>query len=170
MPLLQSKLELSLAAGNRHLLADVELCEVAVAMAAWRWFLGDSWSPMAVSAAGDVFVCNPAEVVAQLDTGAGTLNEIAATQSAFEAALKNSDVVEAWFQETVVAALLASGVSLKRGQCYGYGILPVFAEGSYEASNRRVLSVTDHLRITGIMHLELVHVADGERVRLNVRD
>lgn len=39
-----------------HLLCDVGLAEGATALSEWRWLLGAEWSPLLVSAAGDVLL------------------------------------------------------------------------------------------------------------------
>jgi hypothetical protein len=153
-----------------HLIADVPLGDVALSLDEWSWLLGDGWSPILVTAAGDVFLTNEAGAVARLDTGAGTLDRVAETHDAFEAALDDPEVVADWFLEPVVEELREQGNRLGRGQCYGFTILPIFQEGSYAAPNRFCLDAIEHIRLTGSMHFKLADVADGESVRIKVTD
>jgi hypothetical protein len=159
-----------LAFEKSHLLADVDIQDVASAMAEWSWLLGSSWSPILVSAAGDVFLTDSTGAVARLDTGVGALEPVAETREEFEAALDDPSTVADWFLEPVVNELRSEGKQLDRGQCYGFTILPIFQQGSYEASNRFCLTATEHIRVTGAMHLQLKDMADGETVQIEVRD
>jgi hypothetical protein len=159
-----------LAFAKSHLLADVDMQDVVNSIAEWSWLLDGNWSPIVVSAAGDVFLADSTGAVARLDTGVGTLEWLAETREAFEAALSDQSTVADWFLEPVVNELRSQGKQLKRGQCYGFTILPIFSEGSYEAANRFCLTATEHIRFTGAMHLQLKDMADGETVRIEVQD
>jgi hypothetical protein len=153
-----------------HLLADVDLQDVVNALSERSWLLDEAWCPLLVSAAGDVFVTAPTGSVARLDTGPGTLEHVAETHELFEAALGHQDTVADWFLEPVVDELVSQGKSLVRGQCYGFTILPIFEQGSYDASNRFCITATEHIRFTGSMHRQLKDMQDGETVRIEVRD
>jgi hypothetical protein len=72
-----------------------------------------------------------------------------------------------WLLEPVVDELRANGMELEPGQCYSFTVLPVFAEGSYEADNRFVPSVAEHLQITGSIHFQIKGLADGDKVRID---
>jgi hypothetical protein len=153
-----------------HLTAEVALDAVTEALHAWRWLLGAAWSPLLVSAAGDVFLINSAGSIARLDTGVGTLEIVADTRDDFEAALNNPAVIADWFLQPVVDELRAHGKRLSCGQCYGFTILPIFKEGDYGAGNRYCLDAMEYLRFTGDIHQKLHNVPDAERVHIQTTD
>ena len=47
-----------------HLIADVEMDDVANSLSEWSWLLHGDWSPLLVSAVGDVFLINSAGAIA----------------------------------------------------------------------------------------------------------
>jgi hypothetical protein len=151
-----------------HLVADVALADVSAALSAWSWLLeGGKWRPLLVGAAGDVFLATP-EGVLRLDTGTGELQQVAENESRFQKLLRDPALVQDWLLEPVVDELRAKGKGLGPGQCYGFIILPVFKEGSYEAENRVVLPVVEHLRVTGDIHSQIDGLTDGDKVRIKV--
>jgi type VI secretion system (T6SS) immunity protein Tdi1 len=153
---------------NSYLFADVDLGEVRTALSEWSWFLKGKWSPLLVSAVGDVFLENETGQVFRLDTGTGEIEPVASTVSAFSEALQSPASERDWLLAPVIDELRSQGKTLGRGQCYGFTILPVFKEGSYKAANRFVISALEHIRVTGNMHLQIKDLADGDKVRIRV--
>lgn len=151
---------------NSHLFADIELEEIRISLAEWSWLLKDEWSPLLVSAVGDVFLQNQTGQVCRLGTGAGELLFVAATVAEFYEALESPASQREWLLAPVVDELRIQGRALGQGQCYGFTILPIFQEGSYTAENRFVLSVQEHIGFTGDMHSQLQDVSDGQAVEI----
>jgi hypothetical protein len=149
-----------------HLFADVDLGEVGAALSEWSWLLKGEWSPLLVSASGDVFLKNKSGQVFRLDTGGGELESVAFTVEAFYEGLQLPNSEHEWLLAPVVEELRLQGKTLSQGQCYGFTILPIFKEGSYGAKNRFVLSALEHIRFTGDMHSRLQDVPDGQPVQL----
>ena len=155
---------------NSHLFADVDLGEVLAALSEWSWFLKGKWSPLSVSAVGDVFLENKSGQVFRLDTGVAELEPVAPSIAAFHEALHSPTSVREWLLAPLVEELQSEGKTLGQGQCYGFTILPVFQEGSYRAENRFMLSALEHVRFTGDMHRQIQDLSDGDKVRIKVVD
>lgn len=155
---------------NSYLCADVDLDEVRKALKAWSWFLKGNWSPILVSAVGDIFLQFESGEIFRLDAGAGELEFIAPSVSAFQGAMQFTKSSREWFLAPVVDELRLQGKTLARGQCYGFTVLPVFKEGSYKAENRFILGALEHIRYTGDMHLQIKDLRDGDRVSIEVVD
>jgi hypothetical protein len=153
-----------------HLVADVERDDVSKSLSAWSWLLEDGWSPLLVSAVGEVFLANSAGAVARLDTGAGKLERLADSLRLFEAALDDPAIIADWFLVPVADELRSQGKQLSPGQGYGFTLLPIFAGGSYEPGNRFCLSATEHIGFSGDMHSQLRDVPDGDSVNIVVRN
>jgi hypothetical protein len=151
-----------------HLIADVQMNDVANSLSGWSWLLGGAWSPLLVSAVGDVFLINSAGAIARLDTGSASLEKVAENLEHFERALGDPATVPDWFLEPVVDELRSQGKRLGPGECYGFTVLPIFKGGSYTAGNRFCLAAKEHIRLTGDVHSQLRDVADGGRVRIEV--
>jgi len=151
-----------------HLVADVDLEHVRSALADWGWLIGNEWSPILLSAVGDAFLVNSSGRIARLDTGSGKLELIARSLREFEGAWVKPSVLDEWFLTPVVEALRTAGKTLGPNECYGFTVLPIFAEGSYAADNRFVLNALEHIRFTADMHRQLKDVKDGELVEIKV--
>jgi len=152
------------------LLASVSLGDVEAALRDWQCLHADLGKPILMSAVGDVFVEDTKGQVSRLDTGVGSISLVAESRSVFEAIASNSANLDEWFLKPVVAELRSKGLLLGHNQCYGFKILPIFREGSYDATNRFVLSAAEHLRLTADIIRQTQSLRDGESIELRVVD
>ena len=67
----------------------------------------------------------------------------------------------------LVDRLVAAGVALRPGRCYGFRMLPVLG-GAYAVENCAAISIPDYLGATGSIHEQLRDLPDGSRVRLKI--
>jgi hypothetical protein len=155
---------------DSHLIADVALSTVEMALQDWRWLCPDVRNLILMSAVGDVFFEDSQGQVNRLDCGVGSIHPIARSRVAFEESADVADNQNEWFLRPVVQELRSKGVLLGSGQCYGFTILPIFREGSYGAANRFVLSATEHLRLTADIIQQIKDIPDGQSVELRVVD
>ena len=151
-----------------HLVVDLDVAAVERALADWRWLIGPSARPLYVTAAGDVILIEDDGRVLLLDTGGGAVEPLAESQEGFERALSDSSHLDDWLSASLAGRLRQRGVTLDPGQCYGYAVLPVFAEGSYGPDNRRVLSALEHLSFTADVHKQIRDLPDGATIRFDV--
>ena len=132
---------------------------------AWRWMLGEHWTPLLFSAIGDIFLELPSGSVWWLSTATAGLEQIAESRDRFHELLATDRAAE-WFLPGLVEALRAGGKPLEPDQCYTYVILPIFAEGSFSAENMRPGSAEEHYRLTGQLHENLQRLPVGAEVRI----
>lgn len=146
--------------------------DVAQAMArAWSWLLPEPWSPLVCSMVGGVFVERPNNHVHWLDTGTGLVEQVAYNRTEFEQMIRVSpDLVDEWFLPPLVERLRAAGKKPKMGECYGFTILPVFAEGKFDVENMFVVSVSEQFIGMADIHRQLSELPDGSTARLKVGD
>ncbi len=152
-----------------HLIIDIESADLEKALEEWRWLIGLDAKPLYVTAAGDVILIYDSGHVALLDTGGGYVEVIARSVDAFEQGLSDPENLADWFAASVVEQLHKQNMYLGPGQCYGYTTLPVFAEGSYGPENRFVLSVKEHLAFTADVHKQIMHMPEGSKIRIKVK-
>ena len=67
----------------------------------------------------------------------------------------------------LVDRMVAAGVVLRPGQCYGFAMLPVLG-GDYTVENSGPLPVCDYLGAYGSIHEQLRDVPEGSQVVLKV--
>jgi hypothetical protein len=152
------------------LLASISLADVEEALRDWQFLYADLGKPILMSAVGDVFVEGAKGQVSRLDTGIGSISLVAESRTAFQATASHSANLDEWFLRPVVTELRAKGILLDHNQCYGFKILPMFREGSYDATNRFVLGAMEHLRSTADIIRQTQSLRDGEFVELRVVD
>ncbi|UCI16968.1 DUF1851 domain-containing protein [Mesorhizobium sp. B2-1-8] len=138
---------------------------------AWSWLLPEPWTPLVCSMVGGMFVERPNNEVHWLDTGTGLLERVAHNRARFEEMIRISpDLVDEWFLPPLVERLHAAGKKPKVGECYGFTVLPVFAEGKFEVENMFVVPVTEQFIGMADIHRQLNEIPDSSRVRIKVVD
>jgi hypothetical protein len=153
--------------------SDITIQPDAAALAAlreaWRWMIGDAWTPLLFSAIGDVFFEVPAGSVWWLSTATGSLEQVAESRAEFSERL-GTEQADEWFLPGLVDALRDHDKTLRSDQCYTYATLPVFAEGSFSVENMHPVSAAKHFSLSGDVHRSIRRWPDGTNVRVMVRD
>ncbi|UCI33782.1 MULTISPECIES: T6SS immunity protein Tdi1 domain-containing protein [unclassified Mesorhizobium] len=146
--------------------------DVALATAkAWSWLLPEPWTPLVCSMVGGMFVMRPNNEVHWLDTGTGLVERVARSATDFEEIIRTApDLVDEWFLPPLVERLHAAGKKPKAGECYGFTILPVFAEGKFDVDNMFVTPVSEQFVGMANVHRQLNELPDSSRVRIKVVD
>lgn len=138
---------------------------------AWSWLVREPWEPIVCSMIGGVFLETPSGEVHWLDTGRGLVEPVAQCREHFEELVRSSpDVVDEWFLPPLVERLHGAGKKPNDGECYGFTILPVFAEGKYDTDNMFVVPVREQLVGSASIHRQLNGVPDGASVQVRVTD
>lgn len=106
-----------------------------------------------------------------LDTGIGLIEPVAESREHFEKIVRSSpELVDEWFLPPLVERLHAAGKKPGEGECYGFTILPVFAEGKYDTDNMFVVPVREQLVGLADVHRQLIGLPDGASVQVKVVD
>ena len=138
---------------------------------AWSWLVPEPWEPIVCSTVAGIFLEQPNGEILWLDTGTGSVEKIAQNRPQFEEVLRSSpDLVNEWFLPPLVERLHAAGKKPKEGECYGFTILPVFAEGKYDADNMFVVPVAEQFVGVADLHRQLSVLPDGSTVQVKVTD
>ena len=138
---------------------------------AWSWLVPEPWEPIVCSIVAGVFLEKPNGEVHWLDTGTGLVDQVARTRVQFEEMIRSSpDLVDEWFLPTLVERLHAAGKRPAVGECYGFTILPIFAEGKYDTDNMFVVPVREQLVGMADVHRQLNDLPEGASVQIGVTD
>jgi hypothetical protein len=137
------------------------------ALATWTWLLPQEFTVWLVSRFADLFIALPDGSIHMLDVGAGTLAKIADSRDDFCIKIHQEDNVKEWLMIPLVDRMVAAGIDLRPGECYGFKIPPVI-DGEYTVENCGPLRVWDDLGAYGSVHEQLRDVPDGSRVVLKV--
>lgn len=157
---------------NWHDLAfQIEHSVAQAAETAWSWIVPEPWTPLVCSMVGGVFFEKQNETVHWLDTGTGLVEQVASNRTMFEEIMKTSpELVDEWFLPPLVERLHAAGKKAAAGECYGFNILPIFAEGKYEVSNMFVVPVDEQFVGMADVHRQISELPDGASVQVKITD
>jgi hypothetical protein len=133
----------------------------------WTWLLPDDFTLWLANRFCDLFIVTSDGSVHMLDVGAGTLSRLADNRDDFCSKIDEGDNANHWLMIPLVGQLVAAGIHLLPGQCYGFKIPPVIG-GEYTIENCAAISIPDYLGSTGSIHDQLRGVPDGAHVRLRV--
>ncbi|WP_156521909.1 T6SS immunity protein Tdi1 domain-containing protein [Croceicoccus mobilis] len=118
-----------------------------------------------------MFLETPKSGVLWLDTGTGLVEQVAQSRRHFEEIVRSSpDLVDEWFLAPLVERLHGAGKRPNEGECYGFTILPVFAEGKYDTDNMFVLPIREQIVGIADVHRQLADLPDGASVQVKVTD
>ena len=92
----------------------------------WQWLLGSrKLTPVALSMFGDWFLQDSGGQVFYLNILGGEIIPVASTLSEFERLSEVQENCDEWFMGELVELLLEKDIKLKKGQTYGYKLLPI---------------------------------------------
>jgi type VI secretion system (T6SS) immunity protein Tdi1 len=150
-----------------ELTADFQTHGEADLLSDWRWLVGDSVRLLLVSAIGDMFLADAKGHVMWLDTGAGQLQQIAASVDEFQQLRQQRQNVDQWFIPLLVGDLITGGVRLAPGQCYSYKKPPILG-GEIEPANFEPTDLSVHFSVLGQIHKQIKDLPPGTKIS-NIR-
>jgi hypothetical protein len=137
------------------------------ALASWSWLLPPEFTLWLVNRFADLFLILPDGTIHMLDVGAGTLTKVAKNCDDFCYMIDVDDNANNWLMVPLVDRMIAAGVILRPGQCYGFKTPPVLG-GEYTVENVGPLAVWDYLGGYGSIHEQLRDLPEGSQVVLRV--
>ena len=135
----------------------------------WRWLIGESMTPILVSAIGDIFLRDNDDTIYWLETGVGELTPVAESPAQFAEMLDDAYVIDEWFLPQLVADLKVKGMELEPGKLYGFKQLPKLG-GEYRANNFDLVDIAQHCAITGQMLFKLKDLPEGASVDFDLNE
>jgi hypothetical protein len=136
-------------------------------LAGWARLLPREFTVLLMNRFGDLFLVYSDGTVHMLDVGGSTVDCVAASRDDFWTRINQDDNANQWLMIPLVDKLVAAGLTLGPGQCYGYKLPPVLG-GTYSVENTAMLPITEHLAFSADLHEQLGSVPDGEQVILEV--
>ncbi len=122
------------------------------------WLVNRFGEPFLVSDDGGVHV---------LDVDVGRVARLADSREQFCTRIDEAGNAADWLLIPLVDALVAAGVTLGPGQCYGFKV-PTVLGGEYTAANVGVLPLAERLSQLADLHDQIKGLPDGATVELRV--
>ena len=134
----------------------------------WAWLLPERLKVWIMNRFGDLFLVFEDGSIQMLDVGAGTLERLADNREDFCKKIDDENNANDWLMIPLIDQLVAAGLTLKEGQCYGYCISPILG-GGYTVENSFVLSIIGHYGVNASIHQQLKDVPDGTQVEICIK-
>jgi hypothetical protein len=129
----------------------------------WSWLLPATLTVWIMNRFGDLFVVLEDGAVHMLDVGGGTFAKVADSRGDFAKKLDEGDNANQWLMIPLIDRLVASGLTLRDGQCYGYKVPPILG-GDYTVENACVLPIAEHYGVNASIHKQTKDLPDGTQV------
>lgn len=134
-------------------------------LSGWSWLLPPEFTLWLVTRFADLFLVMPDGTVHMLDVGSGTLRRVADSRDDFCTKVDEDGNANDWFVIPLVHNLVAVGIDLLPGHCYGFKVPPVLG-GQYTLENVGTLPIADYLGAYASIHEQLKEVPDGTEIQL----
>ena len=129
----------------------------------WTWLTGTDKTPILVSSIGDMFLRDGADKVYWLNSGDGTLTQVADSIDDFRTKLQDPKVVQDWFLVDLISALKKEGHKLQSAQVYSYKKLIVLG-GDYSTDNFEPTDIEVHFSFAGQIHQQVKVLPPGTKI------
>ena len=134
----------------------------------WSWLLPERLTPWIMNRISDLFIVLDDGTVHMLDVGGGSLKAVAKSRDDFAIRIDEDDNANDWLAIPLVDRLVASGITLQPGQCYGFRKPPILG-GGYSVDNIAVLRVEEYYGAYGSIHQQINGLPDGSRVVIRAK-
>jgi hypothetical protein len=135
----------------------------------WAHLLPDEVVVWLVNRFGEAFLVGPDGSVLRLSPERGEPERLAPDREAFLRAIDRPENARAWLRLSDVDAAVRAGHVLGAGQCYGWKVPLLFAEGTRSLENLRVWDLPVYWAVLADVHRGTEGLPDGARVRLRPR-
>ena len=132
-------------------------------LADWLWLVPQELTVWIMNRYGDLFIALNDGTIHMLDVGGGTFEKVADSRDDFRRMIDEDDNANDWLMIPLVDQMVAAGVTLTEGNCYGYRIPPVLG-GDYTVENSAVISIAEHYSFHATIHQQIKDVPDGAEV------
>jgi Domain of unknown function (DUF1851) len=154
--------------GNVHdYLIDQDGIDWSTTLSDWSWLLPSEFACWLVNRFCDLFIVPADGTVLKLDVGCGSLEKVAESRDDFCTRIDEADNGDDWLMIPLVDELVAAGVRLKPGECYGFKIPPVVG-GEYDLQNIAPISIPDYLAAFGSIHEQIKDLPDGAQIQFEI--
>src|SRR5438552_16325118 len=129
----------------------------------WRWLVRPSYTPVLMTAFGDLFLSDETDRVHFLDLMAGEFKQAATSQEEFERLCEEKEQRGCWFMGFFVIELRKLYGDLAAGECYGCKT-PRSLGGELEADNFERTEIQTHYSVLGQLHRQTKHLLPGTKI------
>jgi hypothetical protein len=129
----------------------------------WRWLVQPGYTPVLMTAFGDLFLHDEAGGVHFLDLMAGEFKQVAASQDEFDRLCDDREQRRIWFIGFLLMELRKLRGDLAAGDCYGCRT-PLSLGGQLATDNFERTELQTHYSVLGQLHRQTKHLPPGTKI------
>lgn len=148
-----------------HLTIAVEGLSFDKLLGDWRWLVPEKYTPVMMTAFGDLFLRDEFGRIHLLDLMAGELNIVASSERLFEQYCEDREKRRAWFLGFLVPELRRVRGALLDGECYSCK-KPLSLGGEVTADNFEKEEIFTHYSVLGQLHQQTRDLPPGTRINI----
>ncbi|MDD5141496.1 MAG: DUF1851 domain-containing protein [Verrucomicrobiales bacterium] len=146
-----------------HLIAKIDGITTETLLSDWQPLVQGRFTPLVMTAFGDLFLCDEAGRVHFLDLTFGKFDLVAASQDEFDRLCEDRERRQNWFIGHLVTELRKLHGELAVGQCFGCKV-PIWLGGKLEASNFERTDIQVHFSVLGQLYRQTQHLPPGTKI------
>ncbi|HVM60937.1 MAG TPA: T6SS immunity protein Tdi1 domain-containing protein [Verrucomicrobiae bacterium] len=147
----------------KHLTVDIEGFDFTALLNDWQWLLKKSYTPVLMTACGDLFLRDQSGHIHFLDLMCGEIKKIAHSQAEFDLLLEDRGQRRTWFMGNLLMELKKLHGDLPSGKCWGCKV-PLTLGGSLEPLNFEPIDVQVHYSVLGQLYRRTKHMPPGTKI------
>jgi|SRR5438046_6924127 len=129
----------------------------------WRWLVQPHFTPVLMTAFGDLFLRDQTGGVHFLDLMSGKFKQVAASQEEFERLCDDTEQRRSWFIGFLLTEIRRSRGDLAAGECYSCKT-PLSLGGQLDADNFERTELRVHYSTLGQLHRQTRHLPPGTKI------
>ena len=129
----------------------------------WRWLVSPDFTPVLMTAFGDLFLRDQSGRVHFLDLKSGDFKQVAESQEDFDRSCEDREQRRSWFIGFLLTEVRKLRGELAAGQCYSCKT-PLSLGGQLDADNFERTDLQVHYCILGQLHRQTRHLPAGTKI------
>lgn len=129
----------------------------------WRWLVSPDFTPVLITAFGDLFLCDRSGRIHFLDLMTGEFKPVAETQEEFDRLCEDRERRRSWFASFLFTEVRKLQGDLSTGECYSCK-KPLSLGGQLEPDNFERTDLQVHYSILGQLHQRTRGLPPGTKI------
>lgn len=146
-----------------YLTIKTDLLPFDVLLSDWRWLVPSDFTPVLMTAFGDLFLRDSSGRIHFLDLMTGEFKLVAESQEEFDRLCENREQRRSWFVGFLFTEIRKRYGDLSAGECYSCKV-PLSLGGRLEPDNFERTDLRVHYSILGQLHQQTRHLPPGTKI------
>ena len=142
---------------------DFDRSQIDSLLEDWRWLVQPNFTPILMTAFGDLFLRDVSGRIHFLDVMAGEFQLVADSEEEFNRLCENEEQREKWFCSGLLSEVRKLHGDLARGECFSCKV-PLSLGGELTAANFDRLDCAVHYSVLGQIHEQTKYLPPGTKI------